>query len=314
MDQAQEAYDAALENANADLKNQLDEVRTKLKAANRSLTDAQQRLSKAQGEAGGSAEDFDRQILAQQRAIEAAKETLEKKKEADLLTARQNDLEIQAQEKQIEEQKALVEKYRAAGSGATVTAQYGGMVSSLSAVAGDTISIGSTVAVIEVVEKGYSLEFPVTNEQAKLIRAGDVASVNSWWYADVTVTVKSLKNDPANPGKGRIVVCDVAGSAENNVTVGQSLSVVLGERGANYDIVVPNSAIREDSNDKFVLVVESRPGPLSNRYIATRADITVLASDDTSSAISGALYGYEFIITTSTKPIEAGQQVRLVEN
>ena len=108
------------------------------------------------------------------------------------------------------------------------------------------------------------------------------------------------------------MVCDVSG--DGSVTVGQSLSVVLGERGATYDIIVPNSAIREDSNGKYVLVVESRPGPLSNRYIATRYDVTVVASDDSSSAISGALYGSEFIITTSTKPIEAGQQVRLVES
>ena len=77
---------------------------------------------------------------------------------------------------------------------------------------------------------------------------------------------------------------------------------------------MPNSAIREDSNGKFVLVVESKSSPLGNRYIATRADITVIASDDNSSAIQGALYGNEFVITTSTKPIEAGQQVRLVEN
>ena len=185
-------------------------------------------------------------------------------------------------------------------------------MSNLSAVAGDTVSIGSTVAVIEVVEKGYSLEFPVTNDQAKLIRPGDKATLNSWWYNDVSVTVSALKNDPSNPGKGRIVVCDVV--SEGSVTVGQSLSVVLGERGATYDIVVPKSALREDSNGTFVLVVESRPGPLSNRYIAARYDVTVLASDDTSCAISGALYGSEFIITTASKPIEPGQQVRLVES
>ena len=42
-------------------------------------------------------------------------------------------------------------------------------------------------------------------------------------------------------------------------------------------------------------------------------DVEVLASDDTQSAISGGLYGYEFIITTSTKPVEAGKQVRLAD-
>ena len=79
-------------------------------------------------------------------------------------------------------------------------------------------------------------------------------------------------------------------------------------------MIVPNSAIREDNNGKFVLIVESKSSPLGNRYIATRADVEVVASDDTQSAITGAVEGWEFVITTSTKPIEAGQQVRLAEN
>ncbi len=315
LDSAQERYDAALENTSASLKAQLDDIKTKLKSANRTLSDAQEQLSKAQSEAGTTTEEADRSILAKEREIEAAEASLAKKQADDLLEAKRNNLDIENQEKEIEAQKALVEKYSQQGTDATVTAQYAGVISSLSAVAGDTISTGSTIAVIEVTEKGYSMEFSVTNDQAKLIRVGDTASVNSWWYSDLTVTVTAIRNDPANPGKGRIVVCSVSSSSENqSVTPGQSLSIVLGERGATYDIVVPNSAIREDSNGKFVLVVESKSSPLGNRYIATRADVTVTASDDNSSAVTGALYGSEFIITTSTLPIEAGQQVRLVEN
>ena len=88
----------------------------------------------------------------------------------------------------------------------------------------------------------------------------------------------------------------------------------MGQKSANYDLIVPNSAIREDNNGKFVLVVESKSSPLGNRYIATRYDVEVLASDDTKSAVTGALYGWEFVITTATKPVEAGLQVRLAEN
>lgn len=88
----------------------------------------------------------------------------------------------------------------------------------------------------------------------------------------------------------------------------------MGQKSANYDIVVPNSAIREDNNGKFILIVESKSSPLGNRYIATRVDVEILASDDTMSAVSGGLYGYESVITTSTKPVEAGKQVRLADN
>ena len=98
------------------------------------------------------------------------------------------------------------------------------------------------------------------------------------------------------------------------MTPGQSLNVSVGQKSANYDLIVPTSAIREDSNGKFILIVESKSSPLGNRYVATRVDVEVLASDDTQSAVSGALYGSEFVITPSTQPVEAGKLVRLANN
>ena len=59
--------------------------------------------------------------------------------------------------------------------------------------------------------------------------------------------------------------------------------------------------------------MESKSSPLGNRYFATRVDVEILASDDTQTAISAALYGYEYVITTSTKPVKEGKQVRLAD-
>jgi hypothetical protein len=77
---------------------------------------------------------------------------------------------------------------------------------------------------------------------------------------------------------------------------------------------VPNSAVREDSNGSFVLVVIAKSSPLGNRYVAKRADVQVLAADDTNSAVSGGVSSSDFVISNSTKPIESGMQVRLAEN
>ena len=99
----------------------------------------------------------------------------------------------------------------------------------------------------------------------------------------------------------------------SSIQSGQALNISVGQRSSEYELVVPNSAVREDNNGKFILIVESKSSPLGNRYIATRVDVEVLASDDNNTAISAGLYGYEYVITTSTKPVEAGQQVRLNE-
>jgi hypothetical protein len=42
--------------------------------------------------------------------------------------------------------------------------------------------------------------------------------------------------------------------------------------------------------------------------------VDVLASDESVSAISAILLGYEYVITNATKPVSAGEQVRLAED
>lgn len=171
---------------------------------------------------------------------------------------------------------------------------------------------GYTIVTMQREGRGYTMEFAVTNDQAKRIAVGDEAEiVNSWRYDNMTLTVSGIKNDLQNPGQGKIVTLDVRG---DYITPGQNISVSVGEKSANYDMIVPNSAIREDNNGKFVLLVETKSSPLGNRYIATRADVKVVASDDTKSAITGDLYAWSYVITTATAPVEAGQQVRLAEN
>jgi len=61
-----------------------------------------------------------------------------------------------------------------------------------------------------------------------------------------------------------------------------------------------------------VLVLVAKSTPLRTRYIATRAEINILAQDDTTAAVTGLANG-DFVITTSTHPLEAGDQVRLVD-
>ena len=125
------------------------------------------------------------------------------------------------------------------------------------------------------------------------------------------ITLASIKPDTTDPGQKKLLTFDITG---DEVTPGQSLNVSAGQKSANYDLIVPNSAIREDSNGKVYPDRGIQEQPLGNRYVAKRVDVEVLASDDTQSAVSGALYGSEFVITTSTQPVEAGKLVRLANN
>ena len=88
----------------------------------------------------------------------------------------------------------------------------------------------------------------------------------------------------------------------------------ISSRTQNYDLVVPSSAIHDGNNGKYILVIESKSSPLGNRYFANKYDVEELASDDTQTAISAGLMGYEYVVTTASKPIEPGAQVQLNEN
>ena len=204
-----------------------------------------------------------------------------------------------------------VDDLTAKSIGATITADIAGTVTSVNVTAGNTTSATTPVAVLQPEGKGYSLSFSVTNDQAKRLSVGDQAElVNSWRYDDVVVKLASIKPDTTDPGQKKLLTFDVSGS----VTAGQSLNISVGQKSANFDYIVPNSAVREDSNGKFILIVESKSSPLGNRYVATRVDVEVLASDDKQTAVNGGLYGYEYVITTSSAPVEAGKLVRLADN
>lgn len=205
-----------------------------------------------------------------------------------------------------------VDKLMANAMGTEVTAPISGLITSVNVKSGLETPTDGIVFTMQPEGKGYTMSFSVTNQQAQRLSVGDQAElVNSWRYDDINVVISSIKPDPNNPGQSKLVTFDVSGES---VVAGQTLSVSVGQKSANYDMTVPNSAIREDSNGKFILIVESKSSPIGTRYFATRVDVEVLASDDTRSAISGGLYGYEYAITTSTKPVEAGKQVRLANN
>ena len=197
-------------------------------------------------------------------------------------------------------------------AGGDVTAPIAGTITAINVTSGLDTPEDGVVVTMQPEGEGYTMSISVTNEQARKVTVGEQASlVNAWRYDDLKVTLTKIMPDKTDPSQKKLLVFDVAG---DNVIAGQSLNISIGQKSANYDMIVPNSAIREDNNGKFILIVESKNSPLGNRYIATRVDVEVIASDDTKSAITGAVYGYEFVITTSTKPIQAGQYVRLSDN
>ena len=235
---------------------------------------------------------------------------LAEQKKADGKVAASQQLDLDNALKEIAEQEELVAQFQGESMGSEVTASVSGQISTLNAVAGRDAVAGETLAVIEIVDRGYTVRLPVTNEQAQKVRIGDKASVsNYYWGENLDVTLTQIVNDPSKPGQGKLLVFTLTG----DVSSGQNVTLSVGERSASFDAIIPNSALRTDTNGTFVLVLSVKHSPLGNRYIANRVDVNVLAQDDTTAAVSGLSMG-DYVITTSSKPLEAGMQVNMVEN
>ena len=347
IDAKKQAYDRARDDqsdasSNAsqqrrNIRDKLDEAESDLAAAERQLRTAQQELDAASG-ANAQLKEQIRAWEATQRQQETSITTLEAnlaalqekqtayKAALETVNAKQrelettlsgkdidkqlNNLELQSMNIEIEKQQELVDKYTKDSVGAEIKSPVSGVVSAINVSAGKDTTPDQAMAVIDVVDRGYILKIPVTNEQAKQVKVGDTAEVtNYYWGNEITAVLESITSDPSSAGQKKLLVFRVSGDIE----AGTNITLSVGQRSAPMDAIVPKSAVREDANGKFVLVVTSRSTPLGNRYTATRADIQVLAEDDTSVAVSG-LASSDYVITTSSKPLDAGSQVRMVEN
>lgn len=316
-DSAKKALEDLITEIKRDASQKAEDAESRLEEAKLRLEDAQAVEADAKEKASVSEDEQEDKIREAENTLEKAKIALSQKQKEDAVTSGKDALSIQAlqdgitdAEKDVAYAEEKIEKLKKNSVGAEITAPVGGKIISLGFVAGEEAAKESVAATIEMSEKGYAMSITVTAEQARKVKSGDTAEVQYFWGGDANVTLQSIKPDEKNPSKSKILNFSVTG----DVTPGQTLQISMGSKGQMYDYIVPNSSVREDNNGKFVLAVVAKSSPLGNRYTAERVAVEVLASDDTKSAVSGGFTGGEMIISTSSKPIEAGMQVRFAES
>ena len=318
---AMDAAEIAMKSANEKLKNckgNLDKVQGPYDSAKSAATDSKNALSNANynlsvkkltGTNTAEANNLQAQLNTATAALTDANTALtsatnDQKKVTDKISG---EVTIASAYKTMTDLQEEVAKLQAKSIGTEITSPISGTVTDIAVTAGTTVNANDVMMTIQPENKAYVLQFSVTENQAKKVRVGDTAEVlNNWYGNNVSAVVSAIRKDPQNRSNS-MIICEMKG----DVSVGDSYTLSIGEQSSNYDTIVPTSAIREDSNGKFILIIESKSTPLGNRYYARRVDVDVITSDDTKSAVTGALEGYEYVITTTTKPIKENEQVRL---
>ena len=301
---ARSEYESAKNNIRNDLLNQLYSIESDIDYLNSQIADYE--ASQGTG-AGMSIEDYDADVQAKQHALEELVASLTKSKNENDLLSKTNTLEIEAKKKEVDNMKKKIEKIKKENSVTEIKSKYNGIVSAINIKPGEETVPDTPLAVIDIADEGYTVELTVDAEKAKKIKKGIEAEVVNNWDGDVTAVLTEIKNDTKAGSKNRILKFSVTG----DVSTGSMLDLSIPCGSGNYDTIVPKSAVYKDNNGYFVLVVNSKSSPLGNRYFAERVDVEVLASDEVSSAVQGAISSNDYVITTASKPVKPKDQVRM---
>lgn len=247
-------------------------------------------------------------VTAKQRALEDLIISLNKTQNSDNVSKQIADLDLEAKQAEIEKQQKKVDEIKAECGMTEIKSEHSGVVSMVNINPGDMTVPGEPLAVIDITEGGYTVKVSVEAEKADKVSVGSKAEVINNWTGDVTAVLTEIRNDTESNSKNRILVFEVSGNVDSGTYLDLSIPCGRGE----YQTIVPKSAVYEDANGSFVLVVRSESTPLGNRYFAERIDVFVAASDEVSSAVSGGdLRPGQYIITASSAPIASGDQVRM---
>ena len=283
------------------------------------VTDAQAALGKAQDNLSKYQEDNSdvMSVSSAQDMLKSAQDALEAAQASAKDTEEQQSYEDELAKKDLEAKKTELERAEKKvkdleenASAVKIVSRYSGVVKEINIAAGDTTTPDEPLIVVELTEKGYTLTATVTKDQARTLKEGSEAEITNIWNSDIKLILASIDADKSDPANSRTLTFAVKGE---NITVGENLAFSVGDKNATYDVVVPSSAIHTDADGSFVYVVTAKNSPLGNRYSIRKKNVTVLASDELNSAISGEVTTADFVVTTSTVPIEAGSQVRIAE-
>ena len=304
---------AELEKARLELDTILKDNETALKLAQTNIDSCKTELDRLQTAGGTFKMAYDvanKTFIEADDAFKEADKILKDKISSEEKNAQLSSIDLSDIGYQIEQQKKKI-KELSGGEDNEITAKVSGTIQTVDCTSGDTKVKDDLLCTIEVPDMGYTMSFSVTNDQARRLRPGDTATVsNFYWGNEIKATLSSIKVDPKNPQTNKLLSFDL----EGDVNAGSELTLSVGQKSANYDVIIPNSSIRNDTNGSFVLKIEAKNSPLGNRYIARRVSVEVLAADDVNSAVTGDLGYGDYVITTSNAPVKTGDQVRMADS
>ena len=189
----------------------------------------------------------------------------------------------------------------------TVLAPADGSVTAVSVSVGAMTQSSGAAMMLADQSGGLSLTVQVSEDSAGELAAGDTARVTVG-AADYNIPIRSITLSPNSAD-----IYDVSFLLPGDAgTVGQSASMRVQKRTANYDVIIPLNALHSDSDGDFVYVIEQSQSSLGARVTVRRADVFVIDQDSGRAALqTGTISQRDTIAARSDRSIADGDRVRV---
>lgn len=135
----------------------------------------------------------------------------------------------------------------------------------------------------------------------------------------VEVKVARLEPLPAGEGENALQGQESGAMAwygdlenkNNQIITGSALTYESHKETGSYDQVIPLSSVHQEQGSFYVLTAEVRDGILGKVYTAVRVPATLIDKDEEKAAVKVVADREALIISSSSKYVEEGDQVRL---
>ena len=255
-------------------------------------------------------------VLLQKQNIKNSTEAAQKdyKSKAQDLNKTINDLSFQLQsqmlQKQMQEETTdNLNKQIANGGKQTIQADKNGIVIAIGADMDKTNYINKNSLVMKLGLSDSPLQATAAfRDNVDFMNAGDT----------VTVNIKARQQYNLQGTLDKIIFEDgslkatILFSAVDCVNGGEKAEVSLVKTSDIYKNILPNSAIRQDSDGFFILYTEQVKGRFGYEYYAKRAMINILAQDTVNTAFNMVSDDRLSVIVNSDKPVSENDRLRIV--
>lgn len=158
-------------------------------------------------------------------------------------------------------------------------------------------------------DRGLLFTASVDSKYREYLPVGTAAELSGSGRRVEDCTVSAI--EIAEDGQTVRITAELTG---DSFTPGESAEISITGKSDSYDFTIPVTAIREENQKNYVLVLDTENTILGEQYVARKVEVEVLDKNSTYAAVdSSALSNGSQIIADSSRNVSAGDIVRLEE-